>query len=56
MAKKNITFSEVAHRRDAAIKRALEMPAKPMSDYIGTGERAKKMKENRVKKTRRAKP
>ena len=47
---------EIAVRRDAAIKRALEMPAKPMSDYIGKSERAQKKNGSRVKRSRRARP
>jgi len=44
---------ETARRRDEAIRRALNTPPKPNSDYIGKSQRAKARKRSRVKKTPR---
>jgi hypothetical protein len=41
---------EIAQRRDAAIRRALNTPPKPNSEYVGKSERAKARPSRRVQK------
>jgi hypothetical protein len=43
--------TETAQLRDDAIRRALNSPPKPNSDYVGKGERAQSAGKSRVKKT-----
>jgi hypothetical protein len=47
---------EIARIRDAAIRRALNTPPKPLKELVGKTERAQSQRESREIKARRAKP
>jgi hypothetical protein len=47
---------EIARRRDAAIRRALSTPPKPLKEFVGKSERAIAQRESRVRKAARSKP
>jgi hypothetical protein len=58
MAHGDIEFSaeEIARRRDAAIRRALNTPRKPNKELVGKTERAKSQRESRALRARRSTP
>jgi hypothetical protein len=47
---------EVARRRDAAIRRALNTPPKPIKELVGKSERAQEQAKSRVRKAGQSKP
>jgi hypothetical protein len=47
---------ETARRRDAAIRRALNTPPKPLKEIVGKSKRAIAQRKGRVKKALRSKP
>jgi hypothetical protein len=47
---------DIARIRDAAIRRALNTPPKPMKEIVGKSERAIAQRESRVRKAARSKP
>jgi hypothetical protein len=53
---KNYSDEETAQRRDAAIRRALNTPPKPLKDYVGKSERAMAQRKSRIKKAVRSNP
>ncbi|HEY5338522.1 MAG TPA: hypothetical protein VIJ85_09980 [Rhizomicrobium sp.] len=48
MDESSLSQEEIARRRDAAIRRAMNAPPKPNSAYIGKGKRAKAPDLSRV--------
>jgi hypothetical protein len=47
---------EIARRRDDAIRRALNMPPKPLKEFVGKSERAIAQRKNRIRKAAQSKP
>jgi hypothetical protein len=47
---------EIARRRDAATKRALNTPHKPAKELIGKTERAKSQRDTKALRARQSKP
>jgi len=47
---------EIARRRDAAIRRALNTPPKPLKEYVGKSKRAIAQRKRRIKKAVQSKP
>jgi hypothetical protein len=47
---------EIERRRDAAIRRALNTPPKPLKEYVGKSKRAIAQRKSRVKKAAQSKP
>jgi hypothetical protein len=52
----NLTEKEIARRRDAAIRRALNTPHKPLKEFVGKSDRAIAQQKSRAKKAGLAKP
>jgi hypothetical protein len=52
----NDDANEIAQRRDAAIRRALNTPPKPAKEMVGKTERAQEQRASRVRKVSRSKP
>jgi hypothetical protein len=50
------TEEEIARRRDAAIRRALNTPPKPTKELLGKGKLEAAKKKSRVRKAARSKP
>ncbi len=48
--------SEIVKRRDAAIRRALNTPPKPLKEFVGKSERAIAQRKSRVRKAAQSKP
>jgi hypothetical protein len=46
----------IAEIRDAAIRRALNTPPKPLKEYVGKSKRAIAQRESRIKKAVQSKP
>ena len=51
-----ISESDVARRRDDAIRRALNTPHKPLKEYVGKSKRAIAQRKNRIKKAVQSNP
>lgn len=47
---------EIRRRMDAAVRRALNTPPKPMKEIVGKSERAVAQRKSRVRKKRRGEP
>jgi len=47
---------EIARRRDAAIRRALNTPPKPLKEYVGKSKRAIAQRKRRIKKAVQSNP
>jgi len=53
---KEISESDVARRRDDAIRRALNTPHKPLKEFVGKSKRAIAQRKSRVRKAAQSKP
>jgi len=51
-----LTEEEIARRRDAAIRRALNTPPKPLKEYVGKSKRAIAQRKSRIRKAAQSKP
>jgi len=47
---------QTARRRDAAIRRALNTPPKPLKEFVGKSERAIAQRKRRIKKAVQSNP
>lgn len=55
-AGEQFTDEEIARRRDAAIRRAMNTPPKPLKEFVGKSDRAIARRESRIKKAAQSKP